>query len=379
MRNALKYYQFVFFTIATVVSKESILCQPTLYPSDRDNKMVLELSYIPAQKINLPIKGIEVLDARYEQSFIGATTGKDMLLDNEFTKMDIVFPERFDNYLSRSFANWFNYNANSDNKLLILVKRFRTNENMEKMLAKSKRKEVFFLLSASFYLQKNDLCYKIGSIDKWFSSDQFVYNKRVVKKDYHEGLVTGVLLDQLQQLQFNVTPKTQSFTRLEMENGIRQRLNLPVLKEKIRKGVYRSFRDFLQNKPSDTAFRTAVTDDGEIIFIDSANHMLTSANVWAICDGRIAVFMFGRNFYQITFHSNSIRIRTHRKLNDKKTVAIIDDLYNLGLISKKTRKLFAFTDMPNYLDINMDSGELFLEEIVGPYKATTVTEIARDY
>ena len=379
MKAGYKYYRFLFYFILMFVCNRSLYAQTNLYPSDRDNKMVLELSYIPDQKINLPVKGIEILDARYEQSFIGATTGKDMLLDNEFTKIDVVFPERFDNYLPRSFANWFNYDANTNDKLLILVKRFRTNENMEKMLAKSKRKEVFFLLSASFYLQKNELCYKIGSIDKWFSSDQFVYNKRLVKKDYHEGLITGVLIDQIQQLQFNITPKTQSFTRSEMENAIRQRLNLPVLKEKIKKGIYRSFRDFLQNKPSDTAFRTAVTDNGEIVFIDSTNHMLTSANAWAISDGQTAVFMFGRNFYQITFHSNSIRIRTHRKLNVKKTVAIIDDLYNLGLISKKTRKLFAFTDMPNYLDINMDTGELFLEEIVGPYKAATVTEIARDY
>jgi hypothetical protein len=341
--------------------------------------MVLELTYIPEQKTNLPIKGVEILDARYEQSFIGATTGKDILLDNEFSKMDVVFPERFDNYLVRSFANWFNYDANSNDKLLILVKRFRTNENMEKMLAKSKRKEVFFLFSASFYLQRNDLCYKINSVDKWFSSDQFLYNKRLMKKDYHEALITGVLIDQLQQLQFKVAVNAQSFTRSEMEKGIQQRLNLPVLKEKIKKGVYRSFQDFLKNKPSDTIIKTAVTDNGEIFFIDSTNHMLTSANAWAISDGQTAVFMFGRNFYQITFHSNSIRIRTHRKLNEKKTVAIIDDLYNLGLISKKTRKLFAFTDMPNYLDINMDTGELFLEEIVGPYKASTVTEIARDY
>ena len=60
-------------------------CQTNLYPSDRDNKMVLELSYMPDQKTALPVKEIEILDARYEQSFIGATTGKDMLLENEFT------------------------------------------------------------------------------------------------------------------------------------------------------------------------------------------------------------------------------------------------------------------------------------------------------
>lgn len=381
MTTLIKYwlYNLASLVIALFVCFKNVYCQTNLYPSERDNKMVLELSYMPTQKISLPVKDIEILDARYEQSFIGATTGQDILLDNEFTKMDIVLPEKFDSYLRHSLSNWFSFNPASDSKLIILVKTFRTNENMEKMLAKSKRKEVFFLFSASFYLQKNDLCYKIGSVDKWFSSDQFLYNKRYVKKDYHEGVITNVLIEQLQQLQFNIAGNAQSFTRSEMENGVRQRLSLPILNEKLKKGVYHTFKDFLQNRPTDTAFRTAVTDNGDILFIDSTNHVFTSKNAWAISDGQTAVFLFGKDFYQITFHSHSIRIRTQRKLNSKKTIAIIDDLYNLGLISKKTRKLFAYTDMPNYLDINMDTGELFLEEIIGPFKAATVSEIARDY
>jgi hypothetical protein len=354
------------------------LAQSNLYPSEKDNKMVLELNYLPESKIQLPVNDIEVLDARYEQSVIGATTGQDMLIDNEFTKMDIVFPDKFDVYLRRSLSNWFAFNSASPDKLVILVKKFRTNENMEKMLSKSKRKEVFFLFNASFYLQRGKDCYKIGSVDKWYSSDQFLYNKRHVKKDYHENIITFVLIDEIQQIQFRIPANTASFSREEMEAGIRQRLDMPVFKEKIKKGVFRTFSEFLQNTPSDTVFKTAVSDRGGIFFIDSAKRMLTSANAWAICDGNTAVFLFGKSFFQITFIGKAIRIRTHRQLNAKKTVAIIDDLYYLGLISKKTKKLFAFTDMPNFLDINMDTGELFLEEIVGPYKSATVSSITRE-
>jgi hypothetical protein len=378
MNQIIKLRYYIVFCISIAMICDRLCAQADRFPSERDNKIVVELNYLPAQKINLPVNGVEILDARYEQAYIGATTGKDRLLDNEFTKMDIVFPEALDRYLSKAIGNWFSFSANADYKLVILVKEFRTNENMQKMLAKSKRKEVFFLLSVSYYLQKEDICYKIGSLDKWFSSDQFLYNVRYVKNDYHEGVITNVFLDQLQQLQYKIPAGAPSFTRSEMDRGIRQRVNLPIFTEKVKKGVYRSFRDFIQNKPTDTVFKTAVTDDGDIFFVDRANVTITSANAWAISDGQTAVFMFGKNFYRITLHSHSIRIRTHRKLNEKKTIAIIDDLYNLGLISKKTRKLFAFTDMPNYLDVNMDTGELFLEEIVGPYKAGTVTEIARD-
>ena len=90
-------------------------------------------------------------------------------------------------------------------------------------------------------------------------------------------------------------------------------------------------------------------------------------------------FLFGKNFYEIEIRNTSIRVRTFRKINEKKSVAIINDLLTLGLISKKARRAFAYSNMPDYLDIDMDSGELFLEEIIGPNKSASITEAVRGY
>ena len=170
-----------------------IFSQPTRFPSDRDTKVILELNYTPAQKINIPVKEIEILDARFNQSIIGITTGINALTSNEFTREDIIFPDRFSRYLTNKLYDWFHVSSESSDKLIILVKKFRSNDNILKMLIKTRRKEVFFLFSASYFLQRNGTCYKLGAVEKWFTSDNFSNNIFKVKKDFQEWLITNCI------------------------------------------------------------------------------------------------------------------------------------------------------------------------------------------
>ena len=357
----------------------SLQAQANRFPSDRDNKVILELKYSPRQKIELPVREIEILDARFNQTYIGITTGMNLMTSNEFSRKDVIFPIRFTNYLTDKLKDWFGFSEKAGDKLVILVKKFRVNDNIQQMLVKNRRKEVLFLFSASFFLQRNEVCFKVGSVDKWFSSDHVPVNIYTNKNDYQEWLITNVLLEEIRLVRFNVNDQTVSFPRQEVDNGIRERLNLPVMNEKIRKGIYRTYQEFLLNKPSDTLVKMATGKSNKIVFLDNMGHILSSANTWAVCDGRMSVLMFGSNFYEIEVRNNTIRVRTFRKINAKKSVAIINDLYALGLISGKARKAFAYSDMPDYLDIDMDTGEFFLEEIIGPHKSATVTEAVRGY
>lgn len=371
----LKYVSIICFKL---IIPFSITAQSVRFPSDRDNKAILELNYQPERKINLPVNEIEILDARFNQSYIGVTTGVNVLNNNEFTRQDVIFPVKFDVYLKNKLTDWFKLSSTSDDKLIILVKKFRTNDQIKKMLMSSRRKEVLFLFSASFFLQRNGKCYRLTSIEKWYSSDHLPNGQYSVKKDYHEWLMTNVLIQEIMQVRFTIHNNTASFTRSEVDKGIQQRFIIPVMREKIKKGIYPTYGDFLLNTPSDTNFRVAV-NKSKILFLDTAGHVLNSTNAWAVSDGKMTVFMFGQNFYEIELKGNFIRIRTFRKLSNRKPVTIINDLYSMGLISKKVRRAFAYSDMPDYLDIDMDTGELFLEEIIGPYKLTTVTEAVRDY
>jgi hypothetical protein len=246
------------------------------------------------------------------------------------------------------------------------------------MLMSSRRKEVFFLLSVSFFLQRNEKCYRIGSSEKWYSSDHITDGQYAVKKDFHEWLITNVLIQEMAQLRFTINANTVFYSRSEVDKGMQQRFIIPVMREKIKKGIYPTYGDFLLNTPSDTNFRIAV-NKSKIIFLDTAGHLLNSTNAWAVSDGKMTVFMFGQNFYEIELKGNYVRVRTFRKLTNRKSVAIINDLHSMGLISKKLRRAFAYSDMPDYLDIDMETGELFLEEIIGPHKIATVTEAVREY
>lgn len=76
-------------------------------------------------------------------------------------------------------------------------------------------------------------------------------------------------------------------------------------------------------------------------------------------------------------NDNAFRVLTYRESGRDKTVSIVDDLYTFGLITKETRRLFRNAGMPDYIDLDMETGELLLEEVVGPYKNRTVGELIR--
>ena len=366
---------FFFLQIGTWICANG---QSTRFPSDRDNKIILELNYEPEKKINLPVKEIEILDARFNQSYIGISTGTSMIGSEGFRRQDIVFPVKFDVYLRDKLNDWFALNLSSGDKLIILVKKFRTIDNIRKMLISSKRKEVFFLFSASFFLQRDQTCFRLGGVDKWYSSDHFTNTQYLVKKDYNDWLITNVLVHELRQIRFVVNENTVSFSRNEVDIGIKQRFDLPVMGQKIKKGIYRTYQDFLLNQPSDTSYKVATLKSRKIVFVDSGGRLLTSSNAWAISDGKMTVFMLGSSFYEIEVRNNTLRVRTFRKADPKKSVLIVNDLHSMGLVSKKVRRAFAYSDMPDYLDIDMETGELFLEELIGPYKLSTLTEAIRE-
>jgi hypothetical protein len=353
--------------------------QAIRFPSEMDNKLLLELHYTPTRKPQLPVYDIEVIDARFNQSHIGISTGTEMLVTNAFSRQDVIFPSKLSIYLSLKFKDWFDYDATSADKLVLLVKKFRTSENIRKMLLTSQRKEVFLLLSISFFLQRGDVCYRIGTMDKWYSSDIVKSNPYTIKRNTHEWLITNVLLQEINQLNFTIHEHTGSFLRSEVEAAVQRRFDMPAFRQRPQKGIYRHFREFLNNQPADTAYRIATGKSGKIYFLDKNGQVLTSAQAWGLSDGVKTVYLFGNNFYELDYGENYFRVKTHRKTGIKKTVSIIRDLQALGLINKRAKKFFAYSDMPDYLDVDMDTGELFLEELLGLYKTSTLTEAVRKF
>lgn len=98
------------FTIAAaglvnLLAAYSSHAQANRFPSDRDNKVILELNYTPSQKINLSVSEIEIMNARFNQSNIGVTTGLNLISNNEFSRKDIIFPAQFATYVSGKLYN----------------------------------------------------------------------------------------------------------------------------------------------------------------------------------------------------------------------------------------------------------------------------------
>ena len=58
-------------------------------------------------------------------------------------------------------------------------------------------------------------------------------------------------------------------------------------------------------------------------------------------------------------------LKAFHKNENNETVSVIDELFSLAYISNSMRRTFKLELMPAYIDLDMDTGELSLQEIIG--------------
>lgn len=329
---------------------------------NRNYTYVLELKYNPENKIPVPVNSIEVLDARFDQSRIGV---KSFFKDKSFQQQDVIFPDSFTRYLQQVMNKWLLFDSASADKLVLLLKNFRVTEDISSLLSKGKKKEIFFQFVAAVYLQRNDKCYKVGLINKWFSNYDSRINNTKISNNERETLVTNVLIKQLQNIKLSVDPDSKAYTRNEIEEAIRSRFNMPVLTEKPKKGVFKTFDDFLQNKLSYTEFERVVYKDGLGVLIDSTGNRIDSKTAWGFSNGEQIFYFLGENFYELKKRSGMFELKAYQKIDKKLTLSLIDELFSKTYIPNKIRRTFKLENIPAYVDMDMDTGELYLEEIIG--------------
>jgi len=339
--------------------------QNSLNNFNRNHTYILELKYRPENKIALPVNSIEVLDARFDQSRIGIKT---IFNDKSFQQQDVIFPDSFTGYLQPVMNSWFLPDSSSPDKLVLLLKNFRVTENISDLLMKGKNKEVFFQLVAAVYLQRNDKCYKVGLINKWFNNYDSRINNIKISNNEHETLVTNVLINQLRNTKFSIDPDSKAYSRNEIEEAIRSRFNVPILHEKPKKGVFITFDDFLQNQPSYTTFERVEYKNSLGVLVDSAGKRINFKSAWGFSNGEQVFYFLGENFYELKKRSGLYELKAYQKIDEKLTLSLIDELFSRAYIPNNIRRTFKLENMPAYVDMDMDTGELYLQEIIGMRK-----------
>lgn len=133
----------------------------------------------PESKIKIPFSVIEVADARFDRSYVGAIQNN-IQRQNKVVhrKIEVNFPDSFHTYFPIVLDRIVSLDSQSPEKLLILVKRFRL---VDWMRSNQSDPELLLNISCSFFSVRDNDYIKLGSVDKTFSRTLYVARKNQVE------------------------------------------------------------------------------------------------------------------------------------------------------------------------------------------------------
>lgn len=317
-----------------------------------------------AKKIPVSFSAVKIVDARFDQSKIGCAYTKPGNLLNRFQKNDLVFPDSLNKYLPYLFNSEFAYSFSSDDTLLVLIKKFRLSEHLLNLARGSVEDELLLNISASFY------SYQKGSLKKLFSVDDvWVQNGRSQNAEgpglFKETLMAGMLRSMFSKLfrtsNWNLASQGMPFTMRDMEAGLQKRFDLPVFKQTPPVGLYKTFAEFKNASPSVKEI-SIVYNGSEIEKVIQQNStLLNMEDYWGLFDGKKYYYFFRGRMNEMLPCDRSFRIlsfRTKAELRGKTTGTEISE----GNLFKGITDGVKVTE---YFDLDMETGDLFLEEIFG--------------
>lgn len=142
-----------------------------------------------------------------------------------------------------------------------------------------------------------------------------------------------------------------------------KRFNLPILKDSVlKKGVYATFSDFCNNKPSYISYdieKGKLTD--ELYVQDPDGKEILIRNVWGYCDGKDLFVKSAENYFKLIRYGNTFYLNGAKSIHRNKGVKVENVLafgMVLGVAGKQNKKI-SYSITYQFYQLDMDSGEIF--------------------
>jgi hypothetical protein len=343
------------------------LCLLTFFSciAQSDKKFVVLLNEkTDEEKITIPFSAIKIIDARFDRTNVGCVALDIYFLATSQYKELAVFPDSLHIYLPKVLSNLLVLEPGGDT-LAILVKEFRITDKMYNEISWSIEPSSLLNISASFYALKDKNYYKIFSMDDiLIQSWQYISN-RVSRKTIpplRSEALTALIRKLFERRSWQY--KQVSFQASEVNEGIQKRFSLPVFSDTAMKGLYRSFNEFKNNRPSVTNIKSHDISRGIIKVEDLQNHPVELNDYWGFCDGKKKYIVFRNRLFELQRIDNSYRFVSYRFLQDvHKSPDFGSTGPQVGLIPAALGS--GNTKATEYFYLNMDKGEIYLEEVFG--------------
>lgn len=280
-------------------------------------RYVLESNFIAPKEIKLPFSSIRVIDNRYDTSKIGFNFTSRFLASKRksFDKIDFKegVEKSFEQFYNSYYENAFD---NSGYKLVLVMKKFWLS-----LIARNKSKAINIVkfeaggesiyYKIDYYLEKNNQYLPLKRIDSVFNINDKTFDlvNRTMEDKGRLIFVKNILKYFVEKYDFsmgiNAFDNSPKKSYIEVQNYNKKMFNLKILQDSaFAKGVYLSFEDFKENKPSllnftEKRMRYSATRNEE--YIEDVNGKAIN-QLWGYSDG---------NFFKIGIYSHDKIYRTN--------------------------------------------------------------------
>lgn len=301
----------------------------------------------------LPFKNVEIIDSRFDRCKIG------YLLHNNYKALFIKpnLSKGLERILNGSLRSNLDLSANSS--LLIVIKNLWLRQPLER---KESNPRDECISKMELYLKTDTAFYPLFRIDS-------VYRHQSLLTDSAGAILMMPFIrciTRLQNLEFDNIKTLRKPSWSDIEKYNLQRFELPILKTAPQKGIYISFKDFLNNRIDRTPFETDMVGLTDQLYIIERNEKKLLTEFWGFCDGEKLYVNSRFHFYVLVKTGNSFEFwgdpqvvqhsyRPGFYANNTSPTSLASGLANYGINSLMLSK----KDMKRPFQINMENGEVY--------------------
>lgn len=162
-----------------------------------------------------------------------------------------------------------------------------------------------------FYAEKDGFYTPVNRFDSVFVKGTHLY--KIISSFFSNAILLAVKTTASTNLNFR-TQKKNSYTFKQIDSFSSVLKRLPVLSEtSYKKGVYKTFQEFLYNNPSIKEYELQKTKKADMLYIkNDQGEAIPTRKVWGFCDGEFIYInsqniFFPLQFYKGNFYSNATR------------------------------------------------------------------------
>lgn len=246
---------------------------------------------------------VEFIDGRADKSKMGFVR---MGEKNSF--YNFVFPEKSSEYINSRFQHIIQA-ANKESSLRIVIRHMWMSQVIakatfaESLLTGPKGYLSFCYFKADYYREKDGMVQFAGELDTVISMRKWIGHASddLIKKT----LITALTVCDNMLLLSSSNP---FYPFRLLSDSLESQFNYPILKTKEpKKGIYRSYEDFLNNNPMEGDFKIKTSKADTYLFSNTIDTSVTNI-AWGYSDGRSIYKHLNESYYKMNRVQNTFEL-----------------------------------------------------------------------